>query len=163
MNLFRKSNKSSCLYAVCNGRSTNLSEMPDEAFSSGMLGAGFAMDPADGQFYCPADGKVESVAETGHAYTIQTDTGLDVLVHIGVDTVQLHGEGFESQVKEGQHVKAGAPLAHADIDFIRTKGLVPMTAVLVTNPEKIENPDYQLGSMNGGKDAVMFFRVNPKK
>lgn len=164
MNLFRRSNKQSCLYAVCTGRCTNISEIPDEAFSGGMLGTGFATEPLDdGSFYCPADGKVESVAQTGHAYTIHTNDGLDVLVHIGVDTVQLHGEGFESQVKEGQHVKAGTPLAKADLAFIRTKGLDPITAVLVTDPEKIGNIDYRFGSVTGGKDAVMSFCIHTHK
>lgn len=160
MNLFRKPQK--CLYAVCSGRSTNVSEIPDEAFSGGMLGLGFAMEPSDRQFYSPVDGKVETVAETGHAYTIQTDDGLDVLIHIGVDTVQLHGEGFESLVREGERVKAGTPLARADIDFIRSKGLPSISAVLVTNPEKIVDIDYHFGNVSGGKDAVMYFRMRKK-
>lgn len=156
MGIFRKQK---CLYAVCNGRSTNISEIPDEALAGGMLGIGFAMEPADGAFCSPADGRVESVAETGHAYTIHTDEGLDVLVHIGVDTVGLHGEGFEPLVQDGQKVRAGTPLARVNIEFIKSKGLPAMTAVLVTNPEKIEEMDYRFGNSAGGKDAVMFFRI----
>lgn len=160
MNLFKKTQK--CLYAVCNGKSTGVSEIPDEAFSGGMLGLGFAIEPSDRQFYSPVDGRVESVAETGHAYTVQTDDGLDVLVHIGVDTVQLHGEGFEPLVKAGDRVKAGTPLACADIDLIRSRGLPTVSAVLVTNPEKIVDIDYRFGSVLGGKDAVMYFRMRKK-
>lgn len=156
MGLFKKQN---CLYAVCNGRSTNLSEIPDEALAGGMLGTGFAVEPDDGLFYSPADGRVESVAETGHAYTIHADGGLDVLVHIGVDTVKLHGEGFEPLVREGQKVRVGTPLARVNIELIKSKGLPAITAVLVTNPEKTEETDYRFGTVTGGKDAVMFFRI----
>ena len=151
--------KQRCLYAVCDGRSTKLSEVPDEALGGGMLGQGFAVEPEDGRFCSPVDGRVESVAETGHAYTICTEDGLDVLVHIGVDTVRLHGEGFEPLVRQGQSVRAGTPLARVDLELLRSRGLPAITAVLVTNPEKIEDTDYRFGSTAGGKDAVMRFRI----
>ena len=85
--------------------------------------------------------------------------GLDVLVHIGVDTVRLHGEGFEPLVRQGQSVRAGTPLARVDLELLRSRGLPAITAVLVTNPEKIEDTDYRFGSTAGGKDAVMRFRI----
>ncbi len=153
------SKKQSCLSAVCAGKSMPLSKMSDEAFSSGMLGVGYAIDPTDGCFFSPVSGRVESIPHSKHAYTIQSDTGLDVLVHIGVDTVSLGGEGFESCVKEGTRVKTGDPLAKVDLSLIRSKGYSAMTAVLVTEPEKIEHIEFRFGSVGGVKDAVMCFRV----
>lgn len=136
-----------------------LSGMSDEAFSSGMLGVGYAIEPLDGSFFSPVSGRVESIPNSRHAYSIQSDTGLDILVHIGVDTVSLGGEGFESCVKEGARVKVGDPLAKIDLSLIRSKGYSAMTAVLVTEPEKIEHIEFRFGSVGGVKDAVMCFRV----
>ncbi len=155
------SKKQICLPAVCVGKTVPLSEMPDEAFSSGMLGVGYAIEPADGQFYSPVDGKIESVAEAKHAYTITTDEGLDILIHIGVDTVSLGGEGFVPQVKAGDRVRAGEPLAVADLDLIRGKGLPTVTAVLVANPEKIEHTELKYGAVST-RDAVMCFRFKKR-
>ncbi|MBQ9784799.1 MAG: PTS glucose transporter subunit IIA [Clostridia bacterium] len=152
------SKKQICLPAVCVGKTVPLSEMPDEAFASGMLGVGYAIEPADGQFYSPVNGRVESVAEAKHAYTVTTDEGLDVLIHIGVDTVTLGGAGFVPEVKEGDRVRVGEPLAHADLELIREKGLSTVTAVLVANPEKIEHTELKYGAAST-RDAVMCFRL----
>ena len=149
------------LPTVCTGRAVPLSEMPDEAFSSGLLGVGYAIEPSDGQFYAPVTGKIESVAESKHAYTLTSDEGLEILIHIGVDTVSLHGEGFVPEVREGERVSVGEPLAHADLAFIRSHGLPTVTAVLIANPEKIENPRFKYGAVSG-RDAVMSFRLNKK-
>ena len=158
--LFARKTVSLC--APCAGTSIPMSEIPDEAFAGGMLGAGFGVDPAEGHFCAPVDGHVESVAEAKHAYTILTDDGLDVLVHIGVDTVRLGGEGFIPRVSAGQYVKTGDVIADADLDLIRDKGLPTTVAVLVTNPEKIENEEYKHGSVAGGRDVVMRFRLAKK-
>jgi glucose-specific phosphotransferase system IIA component len=159
MNLFQKS---SSLRAVCNGNAQSLANVPDEAFASEMLGKGFAIEPSDGIFYSPVDGKIESIAQTLHAYTILSNDGHDILVHIGVDTVKMNGEGFESLVKEGQTVKAGDPLAEADPGFIRQKGFSPITSVLVTDADTIEHIEYRFGMVSGGSDSVMTYR-NRKK
>lgn len=152
------SKKQICLPAVCVGKTVPLSEVPDEAFSSGMLGVGYAIEPADGHFYSPVNGRVESVTESKHAYSITSDEGLDILIHVGVDTVTLGGEGFVAQVKEGDRVRAGEPIALADLDLIREKGLPSVTAVLITNPERIEHTELKYGAV-GTRDAVMCFRL----
>ena len=158
--LFGKKTGSLC--APCTGKSMPLSGVPDEAFSGGMLGVGFGVEPADGHICAPVDGIIESVAEAKHAYTIVTEDGLDVLVHIGVDTVTLGGDGFVPRVKERQYVKTGDVIADADIETIREKGLPTTVVVLVTNPEKIENEEYRYGSVSCGRDAVMRFRYAKK-
>lgn len=153
------SKKQTCLLAVCTGKSMPLSDMGDEAFSSGMLGVGYAIEPAEGSFFAPVSGVVESIPKSGHAYTIQSDAGLDILIHIGVDTVSMGGEGFEPCVKEGQRVKAGELIARADLSRIRERGFSTVTATVVTEPEKIEQIEFRFESAVGGKDAVMCFRI----
>lgn len=135
-----------------------LSDMPDEAFASGMLGVGYAIEPSKGCFYAPAGGRIESVADAYHAYTIVTDDGLDILVHIGVDTVRLNGEGFAPHVREGQRVGVGDLIAEAELANIRTHGLPTVTAVLVTNSERIERAEFRYGTVKA-RDAVMYFRL----
>jgi glucose-specific phosphotransferase system IIA component len=154
--------KQICLLSPCTGSAVSLKEVPDEAFSEELLGKGFAVEPADGIFYAPIEGRIESIAESKHAYTVLSDEGLDVLVHIGVDTVRLGGEGFVAHVKEGQRVCAGELLAEADIEGIRQKGLSAICSVLVTNPERMGHEEYKLGACMGGKDAVMCFRLAGK-
>ena len=91
--------KKQVLLAVTDGEAIPLSSVRDEAFASGMLGVGFAIEPSMGTVSSPVGGTVESVAETGHAYTIHTKDGLDILVHIGIDTVSLKGDGFLPMAK----------------------------------------------------------------
>ncbi len=153
--IFTKKQKS--MLAVCDGACAPVSEIPDEAFALGLLGKGFAQDPENGTFRSPVDGRVENVSKTKHAYSIYTKDGLDVLVHIGVDTVELNGEGFTPVVAEGQNLKAGDIIAKVDINLIKERGFNPITAVLVTNPDKIENVAYKFGNAKAGTDPVMFY------
>ncbi len=150
------------LLAVCNGKSARLSDFPDEAFSGGMLGVGVAIAPTDSHFYAPMDGKILSVAETGHAYTMESTNGLDVLIHIGVDTVSMGGEGFSPKVKEGDSVRAGDLLCTADLSLISSRGLSTMTAALIANPEKIKDTEFFYTTVTAAKDAVMKFRLREK-
>ena len=154
--------KSKYLLAVCTGQSMALSEMPDEAFASGMLGVGYAIYPQGDHaiFYCPTAGVIQSITSTGHAYTLLTGDGTDVLVHIGVDTVNMGGSGFEALVKEGQRVKAGDALARADLARIRERGFSTVTAVLITDPDGIKDIEYEFGEHTGGRDAVMRYRLS---
>ncbi|MGM9680207.1 MAG: PTS glucose transporter subunit IIA [Eubacteriales bacterium] len=157
---FSKKPKKSGLTAVCDGRCQPISDIPDEAFASEMLGNGIAIEPSGKMFYSPVDGKIENVAATGHAYSISTDDGLDILVHIGVDTVTLGGEGFSPAVSAGQRVSAGDRLAEVDIDLIKTRGYSAITAVLVTTPERITDIEYKYGTTVGGKSTVMTFGIS---
>ena len=152
-------NKTECLIAPCSGKTVPLSAVPDEVFANGILGEGIAIEPAEGHFFAPVDGTVSSVADARHAYTVLSDAGVDVLVHIGVDTVCLAGEGFVSHVSAGERVRAGQLMAEADIDLIRSRGLSAICSVVVTEPDKIENIEYKPGNCTGGKDAIMCYRV----
>ena len=118
--------------APFSGTLVPLSEVPDETFASGVLGEGIAIEPSDGLFCSPVDGTVETIAETKHAIGFAADNGLEILVHVGLETVSLNGEGFEILVKEGDRVKAGQPVAKADIALIRERGLKTITSMVLT-------------------------------
>lgn len=154
--LFPKKEK--ILPAVADGEAIPLSAVPDEAFASGMLGTGFGIKPTSGTIYCPANGKIVGITETRHAYTVLTDDGLDLLIHVGIDTVKLGGEGFISMVVEGERVKAGSILARADLDLITLRGYPTVTVVLVTNPEQLAKSSFSFGKVLGGQSEVMRYR-----
>lgn len=118
--------------APFSGTLVPLSEVPDETFASGVLGKGIAIEPSDGLFCSPVDGTVETIAETKHAIGFAADNGLEILVHVGLETVSLNGEGFEILVKEGDRVKAGQPVAKADLALIRERGLKTITSIVLT-------------------------------
>ena len=118
--------------APFSGTLVPLNEVPDETFASGVLGEGIAIEPSDGLFCSPVDGTVETIAETKHAIGFAADNGLEILVHVGLETVSLNGEGFEILVKEGDKVKAGQPVAKADLALIRERGLKTITSIVLT-------------------------------
>ena len=159
MKFFKKNHH---LTAVCNGRCAPLSDIPDEVFASGMLGVGVAIHPTGDHFCCPVGGTVQSVADSQHAYTILSEDGPELLIHIGVDTVQLRGEGFNPLVLPGQRVRAGDPLADVDLQKITDRGLSTVTAVLITNHEDIEILEYGYGQVAGGKTPILTYRTAKK-
>lgn len=156
--LFQKKKKT--LVAVADGVAIPLSEVPDEAFASGMLGVGFAVKPSEGTVCAPIDGIVESISDTRHAYTLLSADGLDVLVHVGIDTVEMKGEGFLPMVRVGDRVKAGDVLMRADLDLIQTHGFKTVIPVLVTNPEKLTVTDTVYGKTLGGQTDVLHYRLS---
>ena len=154
--------KTECLFAAATGKTVPLSAVPDEVFAAGILGEGIGIDPTEGRFFAPVSGEVTSVVDSLHAYTILSNTGVDVLVHIGVDTVSLAGEGFIAHARMGEKVVAGQLIAEANVDLIRARGLSAICSVVVTEPEKIEHIEYTPGFCIGGKDVVMRYQVTGK-
>ena len=102
------------VYAPLNGQAVALEQVPDEVFSEKVLGDGLGIIPSDGKVYSPVNGEISSVAETLHAYGFESDDGLEILVHVGLDTVALKGEGFKSYVNEGDKVCVGDLVAEVD-------------------------------------------------
>lgn len=117
------------------GTVLKLEKMKDDAFASGVLGKGAAIIPEEGNVYAPADGVITALFPTLHAIGMQADNGLELLIHIGLDTVQLNGEGFQAMVKQGDRVKKGQLLVTFDKEFIESKGFCLETPVLVTNSD----------------------------
>ena len=141
--------------APFSGKLVPLSEVPDETFASGVLGEGIAIEPSDGLFCSPVDGTVETIAETKHAIGFAADNGLEILVHVGLETVSLNGEGFEILVKEGDKVKAGQPVAKADLALIRERGLKTITSIVLTGGADEKELHCAEGLAAAGKTPVL--------
>ena len=150
--------KDSTLCAVQNGEIVPVEKLPDPVFSQKILGEGTALLPENGLILSPCTGVVSNVADTLHAYGITTDDGLEILVHIGIDTVQLNGQGFESLVQEGARVKAGDPLAKADLECIRSHGLGTHVVTVITNSEAVQILSTASGKAKGGETVVLAYR-----
>ena len=117
-------------------------EIPDETFATGVLGDGVGIDPAEGVVYAPFDGEISNIFDTNHAVSLE-GKGMELLIHVGVDTVNMKGDGFKGFVKEGDQVKAGQKLIEFDIEKIKKAGYSPVTAVLLTNSDDIDG--YEVG------------------
>lgn len=159
MKMFSKEKKikndTICLLSVADGEVVPLEKVPDEAFSSGMLGEGFAVIPENNTVFSPVDGVIESVSDSRHAYAVSSEIG-DVLVHIGIDTVKIP-HVFEPLVGSGDKVAAGQPIAHADIKKIRAAGLDPIIPVLITDKKVSCEIKINYGSARGGRDVAAKF------
>lgn len=118
-----------------NGRILPLNEVNDKVFSSGVLGDGIAIEPYEGIAYAPAEGKVTTFFPTGHAIGITTKEGIELLIHVGMETARLNGKYFKPLVKQGDHLQAGQPILKFDINKIRESGFEIKTPVIITNPD----------------------------
>lgn len=127
------------LVAPVNCKSLPLSEVPDPVFAQKMAGDGLAMDPDDDIIVAPADGELTLVFNTKHAFAMTLDNGIELLVHIGIETVSLNGEGFEQLAEAGTKVKAGTPIIKVDREFVKSKNLPLITPVLITNPDILKS------------------------
>ena len=119
------------------GTFLSLEQLPDETFATAILGPGCGIEPSGDTVYAPFDGKVTSVADTLHAVGLMSDDGIELLIHIGMDTVEMQGKGFQALVKEGQSVKAGTPLLKIDLDAIRAANHPTASAIIVTNADDL--------------------------
>ena len=147
------------LLAVCDGEAIALSSVPDDVFAQKMLGDGFAVVPSKNEFFAPIDGEVVNISDTLHAYSIKGDDGLEVLLHIGIDTLELRGAGFEPKVRAGAKVCAGDLIALADIKLIEECGYKTVTPVVVTNFEALSRYELYLGRVVGGESPVMKYEI----
>lgn len=121
------------------GTQIPLSEVADETFASEMLGTTVAVEPADGKIVAPCDGEVSNIFETGHAVCITTESGGELLIHIGIDTVKMDGKGFTKKVSDGDKVHAGDILVEADLEEIKNAGYQTTTMMILTNTDEFGN------------------------
>lgn len=121
------------------GNIKKLSEVPDKTFADKYLGDGFAIEPTEGVINAPAAGKIVNVFPTNHALGIETEDGLELLVHIGIDTVQMKGNGFKSHVKVGDLVKAGDRLLEYDLNLVKSQAKSTISPIIVTNMDKVKS------------------------
>ena len=127
------------LTSPINGTQIPLAEVADETFASEMLGATVAVEPADGKIVAPCDGEVSNIFETGHAVCITTESGGELLIHIGIDTVKMDGKGFTKKVSDGDKVHAGDILVEADLEEIKNAGYQTTTMMILTNTDEFGN------------------------
>ena len=142
------------VYSVADGQVVALEQVKDPVFAQKMMGDGFAVEPANGNIVSPVSGTVSSIFPTKHALGIVTEPGLEVLVHIGLDTVSLEGKPFTVHVAEGQKVAAGDLLVTADLDAIRAAGRETSTVVVFTNAEAIKSVKLEQTGSLAAKTAV---------
>ncbi|MGM0214493.1 PTS sugar transporter subunit IIA [Enterococcus sp. AZ109] len=132
--MFKRFKKKSLeLFCPANGKVLAITAVNDQVFASKAMGDGYAVEPIDGSIYAPVVGKVASIFPTKHAIGLVTENGIEVLVHIGIDTVELNGEGFDILVSEGEAVTSDTQLAQVDLDYLRSKEKPVTTMIVFTN------------------------------
>ena len=142
------------LYVPMKGQVLDVGQSADEVFASKALGDGVAINPAEGMVCAPCDGTISLLFPTKHAVGITSETGVEVLIHIGINTVQLDGQGFEAFVAQGDKVKKGHKLIAADLDLIREKGLNPQTMMILPEGGNLDVTVYPGGQADSGDLAV---------
>ena len=137
------------LYAPMAGAAVSVTEVPDPTFAEGMLGDGIAIIPTDGKVCAPCDATVDMMFTTGHAVSLTTETGAEILIHVGLETVSLEGKPFKVHVASGDKVKKGQLLMEADLAAIKAAGLNTITPMLVCN-----SADFSALNKTVGKDVT---------
>lgn len=152
------------LLAPANGQVIALSKTSDPIFSKGTMGDGFGLTPTDNTVLAPVSGTISMIAETKHAIGITTKDGLEVLVHMGVDTVGLKGEPFDVVIKNGQEVKAGDQIATMNIEMIKAKDLDTTIMTLITNSSmKLDGLDVTEGKAEAGDTVARAYLKESKE
>lgn len=147
------------LVAPLTGKIVPLSDVKDEVFASGALGKGVAIEPTIGEVHAPASGEITSVFPTGHAVGLTTKSGAEILIHIGMDTVELGGKGFDVKVKQGDNVKQGDLLVSFDIDVLEKAGKPIVTPIVVTNSaDYLDILDFEQTDVVSGEDVLVLVK-----
>ena len=137
------------LYAPMAGAAVPVSEVPDPTFAEGLLGDGIAIIPTDGKVCAPCDGTVEMMFTTGHAVSLSTESGAEILIHVGLETVSLEGKPFKVHAANGDKVKKGQLLIEVDLEAVKAAGLPTITPMLICNTD-----DYPTFNTFVGKDVT---------
>lgn len=146
--------------APVSGQAIPLSEVPDQVFAEKLAGDGLGILAEGDLVVAPADGELTLVFKTKHAFAMTLANGIELLVHIGIDTVSLNGEGFEQLAEQGAQIKAGTPIIKIDRDFIKSKGLSLATPVLITNVDITKSISaVENGNVIAGETTVINFEV----
>ena len=143
------------IYAPIAGKAVAITEVPDPTFAEGMLGNGIAIEPTDGKVYAPCDATVDMMFDTGHAVSLVTDSGAEILIHVGLETVSLEGKPFDVKVASGDKVKKGQVLMIADLEAIKAAGLPTITPVLICNIDAYPTFKTHVGKNVTNDDVVI--------
>jgi len=155
---FFKKSKEVKIKSPIKGKIINLCEVEDEVFSSKIIGDGFAIKPVEGVVYSPVEGKVVQLFPTGHAIGIKTKEGLEILIHIGIDTVSMKGEGFTPYVKVDDKVNVGDKLISFDLELVRQKAKSDVVPVVITNMDVVSELKVDFKDSNVG-DEVAYVKL----
>jgi glucose-specific phosphotransferase system IIA component len=143
-----------------NGNVVNLSKVSDRMFSEGIVGKGIAIDLTDDIIKAPINGKIKLIFNTNHAFIITSKKGIELLVHIGINTIELNGDGFKRLVNEGDFVRIGDPIIKIERQKIIDKGYELITPVVITNIDNIKNVSYTENTcVLGSKNYIMTYKV----
>ncbi len=140
--------------APADGEIVAIESVNDEVFSKKLVGDGVAIYPVSNIFSAPIDGTISKIFSTNHAYSVKSDKDLEVMVHIGLDTVNLNGEGFERLAKEGDKVKAGDKIIRVDLDFLREHAKDIITPVIISDESDVKEIEKNLNIVKSG-DVIM--------
>ena len=143
------------VYAPMAGEAVAISEVPDPTFSSGAMGNGIAIKPTDGKVCSPVNGTVDMMFDTGHAVSLVSDNGIEILIHVGLETVGLEGKPFTVHVKDGDKVKKGQLLIEADLDAIKAAGLPIITPMVICNTDAYTTFNTHVGKNVTNADVVI--------
>lgn len=154
MNLFKRKMRE--IYTPAQGEVIDASQINDPVFSNEILGKGFGVIPTQGTVFSPVNGEVINAFESGHAYTILSDDGLEILIHIGIDTVELDGEGFCAKVRKGDKIKKRQVIATVDLDLLKKKGYDSTIVVVITNPDVLTKMEVKKGKAIACEVAITY-------
>lgn len=152
-------NKKNNIFAPFDGQVIKLEEVPDEAFAKKIVGDGLAIVPESNKLIAPFDGKIEQIFDTKHAFILKSTDDLQVLIHVGINTVNLNGEGFDIKISEKQEIKHGDIVAEINFDFILKKKYSICTPIIFMNLEKFK-VDFKFGHVQAGKDIIAIYKKN---
>ena len=164
---FKKKKAEILLGAPCKGNAVELNKVNDPVFSEGMMGPGAAVDPADGIITAPADGEINMVFDTLHAVTMTVADGAEILIHVGLDTVNRKGNGFTAFVKAGDKVKKGQKLLEADLEALKADGYDCIIPMVICNADEFAAVEVTAaGPVEAGADFIClkkYFRYFTQK
>jgi len=146
--------KKQSIMSPADGDVVDLSEVPDQVFSEKMAGEGIALTPRSNTFVAPISGVVTKIFSTNHAYSIKAKNGLEVLVHIGLDTVALKGEGFKRLVEEGTTVSTGKAIISADLEYIKSQGKKIITPIVLNYDKKMTLETHSIRTVREGEPLI---------
>ena len=143
------------LIAPLSGEIVAIEDVPDVVFAEKIVGDGIAIRPTGDRMVAPCDGVIGKIFETNHAFSLETDTGIELFVHFGIDTVELKGEGFTRIAQEGQKVKMGDTILEFDLEFLKEKAKSILTPVVISNMDEIKELQKMSGTVEVAKDVVL--------
>ncbi|MBS6008299.1 MAG: PTS glucose transporter subunit IIA [Haemophilus parahaemolyticus] len=143
------------IIAPLSGEIVNIEDVPDVVFSEKIVGDGVAIRPTGDTIVAPVNGTIGKIFETNHAFSIESEDGVELFVHFGIDTVELKGEGFTRIAEEGQNVKVGEPIIKFDLVTLEAKAKSVLTPVVISNMDEIANLEKRSGSVVAGETVVL--------